>query len=258
MGSDKTGRSAFLAGALAAVVWLGATALPPLVRAQLLRSALRPRGDPGRVAALIRQGAAPDTVNAAGLTPLMWAAREGHSELVRELLDAGADLTRTDASGRTALVHAVRGGSLKAAAMLAAPRTPPVLRDTALVHAVLSDNPRMTELLLSAGADPNARVELHGGTALMVAVGRKNVRLTRLLLAWGADPEVANSAGESALSLARTLRWTKATAKSAALDRAGASDREILQALIESRRKVPGAAGRAPRSSPHPPSTALQ
>ncbi len=44
---------------------------------------------------------------AAGETPLIWAAIHGRALIVDFLLEAGADLHRRDATGRTALDHAL-------------------------------------------------------------------------------------------------------------------------------------------------------
>ena len=42
----------------------------------------------------------------------MWAAAEGHTVVVRALIDAGADINATLDSGFTAFFFAVRGGHL--------------------------------------------------------------------------------------------------------------------------------------------------
>jgi ankyrin repeat protein len=44
----------------------------------------------------------------------MVAAARGYSEVVEVLLDSGAAIDRTDASGRTALMHAVQSGRREA------------------------------------------------------------------------------------------------------------------------------------------------
>jgi ankyrin repeat protein len=45
-------------------------------------------------------------------TPLLLACEEGHSPIVRILLDAGADTKCTDERGRTAVHHACEAGHL--------------------------------------------------------------------------------------------------------------------------------------------------
>ena len=44
-------------------------------------------------------------------TPLIWAARQGHEEIVRILLDAGADIT-LESEYRTVVQAAIEGGSM--------------------------------------------------------------------------------------------------------------------------------------------------
>ena len=55
------------------------------------------------VAALLSAGAATDVRNAAGNTPLLWAAHTGAAEAVRALLAAKADVNAVNAAGRSAL-----------------------------------------------------------------------------------------------------------------------------------------------------------
>ena len=64
----------------------------------------------------------------------------------------------------------------------------------------------MTEKLLAAGADPNARL-LSGETPLMEAARRGNLSIVRLMLAGGADPNVQEAnAGQNALMWAISER----------------------------------------------------
>src|SRR5690606_27887376 len=99
-----------------------------------------------------------------GMTPLALAAMTGNADIVRQLLDAGADVNRPLANGETPLMMAARTG------------------DTDTI-----------QLLLDRGADINARENLRGTTALMWAAANRNAPALRLLLANGAD-HTANSA----------------------------------------------------------------
>ena len=91
-----------------------------------------------------------------GSTPLLFAARQGHVETVRVLLDSGANVNDTAAAGTSALVVAAH-----------------------------SDHGELARFLLSRGADPNAAAA--GYTALHAAVLRGNLDLVKELLAAGAD-----------------------------------------------------------------------
>ena len=54
------------------------------------------------VALCIEKGATVDQENNNGVTPLMAAARDGFTHIVKLLLDAGADYNQVDEFGRTA------------------------------------------------------------------------------------------------------------------------------------------------------------
>ena len=56
--------------------------------------------------------AGPEAQDASGRTVLMWAARGGDVEMVRFLLDNGADIHAQDASSRTVLMYAGLGGPM--------------------------------------------------------------------------------------------------------------------------------------------------
>ncbi len=54
---------------------------------------------------LLRAGADVN-ITGGGSTALMWAAQKGHAEVVRMLLEAGANVNRKDKDVKLALVHA--------------------------------------------------------------------------------------------------------------------------------------------------------
>ena len=49
-------------------------------------------------------------ITGGGSTALMWAAQKGHAEVVRMLLEAGANVNRKDKDVKLALVHAREKG----------------------------------------------------------------------------------------------------------------------------------------------------
>lgn len=117
-------------------------------------------------------------------TALIWAAAEGHAEVVAELIKADADFQTTLASGFTPLLFAVRNGHRK-----------------------------VVETLVRAGVDVNKRIQpdadwRHKGygarlrpnaTALHVAVENGHFELAASLLEAGADPNAADSIAYTAL-----------------------------------------------------------
>jgi uncharacterized protein len=101
------------------------------------------------------------------MTPAYIAATNGNAAVLRRLLDAGADVATTDASGDTLLMAAARAGNVAA-----------------------------VELLCDHGAAANAADPQYGHTALMWAVRRNDTAITRLLLTRGATIEAHTRVGE--------------------------------------------------------------
>jgi ankyrin repeat protein len=114
---------------------------------------------PEAVRRLLKAGANPNLPGVDDYLPLSSAAAAGQLEVMRLLLEAGADI-----EGRW------RG-------------TGP----TPLGYAVSSYGPKAVEFLLKAGADVNASQFDWHGSALGKAIGRGRVDIVRLLIAAGAD-----------------------------------------------------------------------
>jgi ankyrin repeat protein len=78
-------------------------------------------GDMGRVQALLQQGANVNAVDRQfGATALMWAAHEGHTDIVRLLLASGASIDAQQSLGRTALWYTAQQGRIGPAEILIA------------------------------------------------------------------------------------------------------------------------------------------
>lgn len=75
-------------------------------------------GDIARVRSAIGQGACLNQKTNTEETALIIAARKGHLEILRFLLEAGADPNRCDVLGNTALIHSARLGSVVAVSEL--------------------------------------------------------------------------------------------------------------------------------------------
>lgn len=56
--------------------------------------------------------------NLAGQTPIYYAARRGHLELCRLLIEKGADVSHTDSTGKTALEYARKAKYAEVAELL--------------------------------------------------------------------------------------------------------------------------------------------
>lgn len=125
--------------------------------------------------------ATPETVNIAGpggVTPLMIASRLGRSAIVAKLLAAGAEVDGVDERGFTALFHGCYNP------------------DEDRGH------PEVVELLLSAGADKEAKIG-YGVRPLMYAAGNGEAGVVQALLRGGADPLARNEVGRTALMMVK-------------------------------------------------------
>jgi hypothetical protein len=131
--------------------------------------------------------------------PLFEAASGGHTDIADELLAAGADPKLTLPGGDTALMQAAWNDKVIIAKALldrgALVNAANVNGETALIFASQTcPDGKMVQLLLDAGADPNAGE----GAALMAAAG--NPLVAEKLLAAGADPSVKDKYGNTAES----------------------------------------------------------
>lgn len=221
------------------------------------------QGQPAMVRELIARGAdvnARSTVNnwgrqvtaepraiyrpAGGLTPLLYAAREGCVACASALIDGGADLNLADPEGISPLLMAVTNGHFDLAASLIRRGANPDKWDLwgrAPLYAAVDlntiprggrpDRPsldettslRVIELLLEAGANPNMQLKLAppfrnigndrgldgmlttGTTPLLRAAKALDAAAVKALLARGADLRLANSRGMTPLMAAAGL-----------------------------------------------------
>ena len=134
------------------------------------------------------------------------AARLGRDDMIRALLQAGADSAAQDAKGYTALILATYHDHRSTAALLvdqgADIDQPDAGRgNTALMGVAFKGFGDLARQLLAAGADPHATNKA-GQTALMMAALFGHADIVDALLERGADPHQQDSAGNSALSVA--------------------------------------------------------
>eukprot|EP00439_Symbiodinium_sp_Y106_P036751 s681_g4.t1 len=160
---------------------------------------------------LLEAGVDKDCRDHAGMTAVMVASANGHLEVVRVLLTAGAHKHCSErGNGKTALILASEGGHKD---IVQLPVVRLLLRSgaktngrgrvgkTALMLASQSGRLELVVLFLRAHAAKNL-TDLDGKTALMLASENGHFEVARLLLEAGAEKEPADRTGKTALVLA--------------------------------------------------------
>jgi uncharacterized protein len=124
------------------------------------------------IRALLQKGANVDARDRVGYTPLIRAAQAGHAEALKLLLEKGADPNAKQSAGLTALMEAAGAG-----------------------HA------NVVRLLVERGANPDVKGgdDGYNATALMWAAGCGQVEVAKELLACGANVNVKTKIGRTAL-----------------------------------------------------------
>ena len=97
-----------------------------------------------------------------GATPMGLAAEVGNAEIIKLLLEAGANADSPNPEGQTALMAVARTGNVEAAELLVKHGAKVDAREkwggqTALMWASARRHPEMMQFLISKGADVNAR-----------------------------------------------------------------------------------------------------
>lgn len=137
--------------------------------------------------ALIAAGADFRATDDDGFTALHLCSHQWKSQLVRELLKRGADVSARNHTGLTPLLECLSACSFAG----------DVPRKVRLYQSLV----RCVRLLLSAGAN-REDVDSSGNTALHFAAKRGSAELIKVLLKLGFDPCLRNTAGASPLGIA--------------------------------------------------------
>jgi len=190
---------------------------------------------------IIRQRALPTADG--GMTPLLFAVRDGNFEMTKLLLDHGANIAQSSGNHTSPLLIALLNGNVGLATYLldkgADPNAADAYGRAALFAAIdlrnfnhekYGDLPtdgrdpmELIKALIEKGADVNAKtdtvpvhglmqfdgswVNFDGQTSFVRAALSGDIAVMRLLLEHGANPNIATTQGTTALMAASGINW---------------------------------------------------
>lgn len=194
-----------------------------------------------------RRNRGPREPDGGEITPLVYAARAGHIEAARVLLEAGADVNQVTRYGWSPLLAATQNRNYQMGKFLIEHGADvniankggwtPLYLATDNRNLEGGDYPTRTpdmdhleyiKLLLDAGADPNAQLiestetrtvftnqwlDEEGATAFLRASQSGDLELMKLLLEHGADPHIYTKLGVTPLAVAAGIGWVEGITK---------------------------------------------
>ncbi|XP_014670773.1 PREDICTED: palmitoyltransferase ZDHHC17-like [Priapulus caudatus] len=175
-------------------------------------------------------------------TPLHWATRQGHLQMVVLLMQYGADPSLRDGEGCSPIHLAAQFAHTTIVAYLIAKGQDANMPDrngmTPLMWACYRVvNPDPTRLLLTFNADIHLRDRVHHNTALHWAQVSSNHSVIQNLLNTGANVDATNDKGETPLDIAidKNNQWMVEKLQATRRDR-GLDHSNILQRFINDKK----------------------
>ncbi len=139
-----------------------------------------------KVTEYLEKGGDVNVTDSEGYTALIWAASEGHSELVRYLIEKNADVNIENMFGGTALYWAaINEHTIVAQQLLRTGEISQEDKDLALQLAAKNGNIDLAKILIQTGANINADLG-NGLTALKLAFDNGQTEMAEYLQLHGA------------------------------------------------------------------------
>ncbi len=164
------------------------------------------RGHPEIVKLLLEVGANPNFKSLEGLTPLAIASRQGNTEIAKLLLARGADIKARTENGKTALNLASGRGQLDLVKLLLENQADLGAADldggTALTEAARHGHGEVVQFLLRMKAGLSAQSARFLDKQLLLATLQGDRERIKELLALGASVNAQTDSGDTALTLA--------------------------------------------------------
>lgn len=167
------------------------------------------RGHKNVIKLLLERGANTEVKDFLEQTPIFMVASEGWEDTVKLLLGSGADAQARDYLDQTPLFHAAFGGCEGVVRLLLEKGSDIEAKDdvgqTPLLCAILHGRESVARLLLEKGANVEVR-NGEGETPLHLAVARGHEGIVKMLLEQGANIQVTNKQGRTPLQQAILMR----------------------------------------------------
>ena len=184
-------------------------------------------GDTGEVERLLAEGLAIDAQDADGRTPVMVATVAHRTDIVRALVDAGADVDIRDNRLDNVFLYAGAEGLLDILRIANEAGADPALTNRfggiAIIPASERGHVEVVRYLLNESDVDVDHVNRLGWTALLEAIilsdgGPAHQEIVRMLLDAGADPDLADGDGVTPLAHARSRGYDAIAALLVAAD----------------------------------------
>jgi ankyrin repeat protein len=156
---------------------------------------------------LVKAGADVNAKDGNGYLAVVQAAQNGYVEIVKELVKAGADVNAKDGYGRLAVVLAAQNGHVEIVKELVKAGADVNAKDgdergrLAVVLAAHNGHVEIVKELVKAGADVNAK-DGYGYLAVVEAAQNGHVEIVKELVKAGADVNAKSGEGKLAFVLA--------------------------------------------------------